>query len=651
MRSRTMDVFLIALCILVVPALEAVANETQEVELWTAQISERGRVRFEFDATSFAPSPDLEARVRFDQGQATVRIEYRNLKPAVLFGGDVTSYVLWAISREGQAHNLGELWVRETSGSLEVTTGLKEFALMVTGESYFLVDRPSAMVLYTSRRVDERGVLVSQVQFNDFAPAPVRKVETLERYAFSGEESLDLMQAEKALEIAERERCEEEAPSTMQEARRTLAQARGLAKEPRLRKDHLDYARRTVTLASEALRTTSRNRERRRIEEEIAERQRTLDALEQRAETARAEAEAAEAKRLEAEAKIGELAAERRVLMADRESLMSEKARLELERQNLQETSQALQGDVDRLGADLRSLSAERTTILAEKDELGQAVSALQEDKESLATSLAKLEQERQSLERQAAELEADKEAVEEERAKLASENERLSQEKKELESQTAQLAADKKAVEEDRAQLVTENERLSDDKASLEKRAGELAIEKASLEERGADLERQLAQVEVERERLEAEKEAIAGRLQGALSSVAETRKEARGYVVNLPDILFDFDKATLKPDAQLAVAKLSGILLMMPDLTLRIEGHTDSIGTKEYNQRLSEQRAGSVYGLLGTLGVTEKRMQTVGFGFDRPVADNSTDEGRAKNRRVEIIIAEGGVAEESSE
>ena len=142
-------------------------------------------------------------------------------------------------------------------------------------------------------------------------------------------------------------------------------------------------------------------------------------------------------------------------------------------------------------------------------------------------------------------------------------------------------------------------------------------------------------------------EKEDLSARLQGALSQVADTQNTARGMVVSLPDILFDTNEATLKTEAKVVIAKLAGILLIMPDLNLRIEGHTDSTGSADYNQVLSERRAASVRDFLAGQGIDARRMVAVGYGMTRPVGDNATSAGRAKNRRVEIVIAEGTVAE----
>ena len=118
-----------------------------------------------------------------------------------------------------------------------------------------------------------------------------------------------------------------------------------------------------------------------------------------------------------------------------------------------------------------------------------------------------------------------------------------------------------------------------------------------------------------------------------------------ARGVVVNLPDILFDVNKATLKPNTQIALAKLAGIVQLFPKINLRIEGYTDSTGSDALNERLSNERAESVRAFLEKQGVAAGRMTAAGYGPRFPVADNSTVEGRSKNRRVEIVLAEGTV------
>ena len=144
---------------------------------------------------------------------------------------------------------------------------------------------------------------------------------------------------------------------------------------------------------------------------------------------------------------------------------------------------------------------------------------------------------------------------------------------------------------------------------------------------------------------RAESEREAALERMRGALDIVAETRLTARGMIVNLSsDILFAFNAATLQPEAREVLSRICGILLVTQDYRLEIEGYTDSIGSDEYNQRLSEERAGNVEQYLLECGLESTRMRARGFGKGYPIESNDTAEGRSKNRRVEIFLPDTG-------
>jgi outer membrane protein OmpA-like peptidoglycan-associated protein len=155
------------------------------------------------------------------------------------------------------------------------------------------------------------------------------------------------------------------------------------------------------------------------------------------------------------------------------------------------------------------------------------------------------------------------------------------------------------------------------------------------------ADADRQ--KLEAQRQTQEAiqQKEQMRARLLAQLNQVLQTRDTARGLIVSMPDVLFDFNKYTLKPEARERLAKISGIVLAYPDLKLDIEGHTDSIGSDDYNQTLSEKRAESVRGYLLSSGVVPDHVTATGLGKSNPVADNSTNEGRKLNRRVDMVVS----------
>lgn len=119
-----------------------------------------------------------------------------------------------------------------------------------------------------------------------------------------------------------------------------------------------------------------------------------------------------------------------------------------------------------------------------------------------------------------------------------------------------------------------------------------------------------------------------------------ADVRSSRRGVVINLPDVLFDFDRATLTPEAHRTIGEISDVLRDVRGRTISIEGHTDSIGTVTYNKQLSDRRAQSVERELSRNGVSESQMRTQGFGEGSPIATNNTEAGRARNRRVEVIV-----------
>jgi OOP family OmpA-OmpF porin len=108
------------------------------------------------------------------------------------------------------------------------------------------------------------------------------------------------------------------------------------------------------------------------------------------------------------------------------------------------------------------------------------------------------------------------------------------------------------------------------------------------------------------------------------------------------LRGVNFDLDKATIRPDAKVILDEAAAILKRNPDVKVKVDGYTDSTGTKEYNQKLSERRAASVVEYLGAQGVETSHLTPRGFGEGNPVDTNKTKEGRAKNRRVELLVGE---------
>jgi outer membrane protein OmpA-like peptidoglycan-associated protein len=202
-----------------------------------------------------------------------------------------------------------------------------------------------------------------------------------------------------------------------------------------------------------------------------------------------------------------------------------------------------------------------------------------------------------------------------------------------------AELAA--KQAQEQSAQDAAQREQ-----AEAAQREAQARAEQARLQQQQADEQRRQAeeaQKQAEQSAQQAQQQAAQMReqLKNQLNQVLQTKETARGLIVNMSDVLFDFNKYTLKPDAREKLAKVSGILLAYPNLKLQVEGYTDNIGSDEYNQKLSEERADSVRDFLVQQSVPDANVSAQGYGKTHPVADNSSNSGRAQNRRVELVVS----------
>ena len=156
------------------------------------------------------------------------------------------------------------------------------------------------------------------------------------------------------------------------------------------------------------------------------------------------------------------------------------------------------------------------------------------------------------------------------------------------------------------------------------------------------ADKARQAAaQSEQLRQQAEKEKQELRARLLQQLNTVLATRDTAKGLIANMSDVLFKTGSFELLSGARERLAKVSGIVLAYPSLHLDIEGYTDSVGTDEYNQRLSEKRAEAVRDYLVQQGIASDSVASAGMGKSDPVAPNDTPEGRQQNRRVELVLS----------
>lgn len=206
-------------------------------------------------------------------------------------------------------------------------------------------------------------------------------------------------------------------------------------------------------------------------------------------------------------------------------------------------------------------------------------------------------------------------------------------------------------------ADLASANQRLQDIRDDLGKvqselasTSGELGDKRAALQQREAELIARMEQLQAEqkaRSEVETERDALKQRLDAALESlkeIANVKAEERRLIITLSGaVLFATDKAELMSIAKDNLQRVADALKMVDeDRAITVVGHTDSVGTDQYNEDLSRRRAEAVREYLISEGIAADRVKAVGKGESAPVADNNSIEGRANNRRVEIIVEE---------
>jgi outer membrane protein OmpA-like peptidoglycan-associated protein len=479
------------------------------VERTTKAINYRhhsGSTTVDFRGTALLPEARGEAKVESKQGYIEIEVEFDDLQAATRFGPEYLTYVMWAITPEGRATNLGEVILNGTKSKLNVTSELQAFGLVVTAEPYFAVSQPSDVVVMenfvrkdTVGKVEEidakyellkRGLYTVNVTPAELKPIPLDK-----------ETPLDLYQARNAVRIARWAGADKDASESFQKADALLKQAEGYKDRKAGNKPVAMTAREAVQTAEDARLIALKRQEEQRLAQE---RQTASDR--------------------EAQAKA---AAERSRLQAEEDS----RRRLQAETDQRLETERRARAEAERAAAEAQAAAAKE-----------------------------------RALRDQAA---AD---------------------------QSRQLAA-----------------RAEADRAAAQAQA----------------------------DRAEREKAELRAKLVQQLNLILETRESARGLIVNISDVLFDTGQYTLKPAAREKLAKVSGIVLAHPGLNLQIEGHTDSVGSDQLNQTLSEKRANSVRDFLVQQGLPTTAISTRGFGKTVPIASNDTAAGRQQNRRVEMIVS----------
>ncbi len=464
-----------------------------------------GKTSVDFRGTDLMPEGKGRATVESRTGRLEIDTDLEHLRSPRTFGPEYLTYVLWAITPEGRAANLGEIAEHEGKSSVKVTTDLQAFGLIVTAEPYFAVTRPSNLV-----------VLENMVRSNTKGwEEPIdAKFDALER----GQYTMDLDAARLPATSAD-----PKTPTDLLEARNAVAIARAEGAER--------YAADSFHKAEDFL-------------------QRGEDYL--------------------------------------------------VRKQGSKAIATVARGAVQS-AEDARVL-----TIRLRQEEQREAERRASEQREADARTQAQEAEQREA----AARTQAEKQA----RQRSEAEQERR--------------AAEQAKADAERARQEAEAARAA-------------AVEQQQVAQAQAQQAQATAQ-QAEQARLQAEQQAqvTRQRLLEQLNRVLQTRETARGLIVDMPDVLFDTGKYTLKAGTRERLAKVAGILLAYPNLHIQVEGHTDNVGGAEFNQQLSEQRAGSVKAFLMAEGVKPDSIDSQGFGMSQPVATNSTPTGRQLNRRVDLVV-----------
>jgi len=311
-----------------------------------------------------------------------------------------------------------------------------------------------------------------------------------------------------------------------------------------------------------------------------------------------------------------------------------------------------------QMAEDSRAIAVKRQDDDALSAERRQSVD--RENQATTARAAAEAETDRVNRDAQAAKLQADANAARMTREKDAQTSAALAEAdrvKRETDARLAAAAADADHAKQDsdaRMAAVAADASRAKQESDARMAAAAADADKAKQESdarmaaAGVEANRLKDQNETQQSAMQAELDA-AGKRSAELRSqlliqfntILQTRDTARGLVVNMSDVLFDSGKYSLRPVAREKLAKVAGIVSGHPGLKLEVEGHTDSIGGSDFNQRLSEQRGEAVRAYLTEEGMAASSVTAKGFGETQPVASNENAAGRQQNRRVELVIS----------
>ena len=329
--------------------LSSTALSGAEIKLTALTLQGGKTVQIGFAKTFRAPSrAAIQATLTFDNGQASVSLKYEKMEPAVLFAGDISAYVLWAVTPDGTTENLGEVVAdkKSSSGTVQGYTGKKTFALMVTAEPFATVTRPTELVVFVSGENQGMNIANTPFTFKDFATDYKGALDSISSVQYNDKTPAAVKQAMKAIEIAEKIGAAEVNPKALAQAQAAFAKAQASTRD---KKAMADQARVAAQLASQAIKDTVKVKEEQAAAEAEAKRLAERAALESRATTAEGES--------------ARIAQELKEVQIQREALAGET-------RNLAQLTEKLAAERDQLAAEKSALAADRDAIKKERDEL-----------------------------------------------------------------------------------------------------------------------------------------------------------------------------------------------------------------------------------------------------------------------------------------
>jgi outer membrane protein OmpA-like peptidoglycan-associated protein len=663
MSKRHLAIFTLAIL------LASSALVAAEVQLKALTLPSGSQIDINFAKTSRAPSgAAMQATLLYDNGRTSVKLSYQKMEPAVLFAGDISAYVLWAVTIDGSAENLGEVVAdkKSASGTLQGYTGKRVFALMVTAEPFATVTQPTEVVLFVSGEIRGKNVLSTPFSFTNFSTSYRPALDSISGIQYKDSVPVAVKQAKKALEIAETINAAEVNPKAVSGAQAAFAKAQASAGD---KKVMADQARIAAQLASQAIKDTIEANEAEAAADAEAKRLAEKAALEQRATTAEGESQriAQELKevRVQREALASEtqnlarlaekLAAEKDAIAADRDAVKAEwdkvvadreaikiEAKRLAEKAALEQRAIAAEGEPQPIAQELKEVQAQREALASETRNLTLLTDKLAAEKNAIAADREAIKAEAKAAADVEAKRLAEKAALEQRATTAEGESQRIAQQLKDVQIQREALASETKNLARLTEKLTAEKDAIAADRDAVKAERDKVAADREAMKaEAKAAAEAEKLTVEKNAIAAEKERDDLVGKLKDALSSVAETTETTRGVIVSLSG-LFDVGKTTLKPASQVSVAKLAGIIKVFTNMNLSIEGYTDSSGSSDLNMKLSAARARSVYEFLMGQGISNGRMKYQGFGPDNPVAPNDTEINRAKNRRIEVVLTQ---------